>query len=196
LEVKGRAKITNDVNKAVECDVNELKTRLQSGECSLVDVREYPEYAGGRVAGAKLIPLGDIEKRYTEIDRSQPVYVMCRSGKRGAEAQKKLNSLGFSEVKNVIGGIEAWKAAGLPVEKDADAVWSLERQVRFTAGSLVVLGVLLSLINTYFILLSAFVGAGLVFAAFTDTCGMALVLTKMPWNKKADASGKTKVQRA
>ncbi len=60
----------------------------------MIDVREYPEYAGGRVAGAKLIPLGDVEKRYTEIDRSQPVYVMCRSGKRGAEAQKRLAALG------------------------------------------------------------------------------------------------------
>jgi len=68
--------------------------------------------------------------------------------------------------------------------------------VRFTAGSLVVLGVLLSLVNPNFLLLSAFVGAGLVFAAVTDTCGMALALTKMPWNKKADASGKTNVQRA
>lgn len=159
-------------------------------------MREYPVYAGGRVAGAKLIPLGDVEKRYTEIDRSQPVYVMCRSGKRGAEAQKRLAALGMNDVKNVRGGIEVWKAASLPVEKDADAVWSLERQVRFTAGSLVVLGVLLSLVNPNFLLLSAFVGAGLVFAAVTDTCGMAMALAKMPWNKKADASGKTKVQRA
>ncbi len=186
----------NDENKKFECDVNELNTRLKSGECSLVDVREYPEYAGERVAGAKLIPLGDVEKRYAEIDRSQPVFVMCRSGKRGGEAQKKLSALGFEDVKNVSGGIEAWKAEGLPVEKDADAVWSLERQVRFTAGSLVVLGVLLSLINPYFILLSAFVGAGLVFAAVTDTCGMAMALAKMPWNKKADAAGKASVQRA
>lgn len=186
----------NNVNKGVECNVNELKMRLQSGECSLIDVREYPEYAGGRVAGAKLIPLGDVEKRYKEIDRSQPVYLMCRSGKRGGEAQRKLSALGFADVKNVSGGIEAWKVAGLPVEKDTDAVWSLERQVRFAAGSLVVLGVLLSLISHYFILLSAFVGAGLVFAAVTDTCGMAMALAKMPWNKKTGTACETNIQRA
>lgn len=183
-------------SKTIGCDIEELKILLQSGRCSLIDVREYPEYAGGRVQGAKLIPLGDIDKRYAEIDRSKPVYVMCRSGKRGGEAQKKLAALGVNDVKNVSGGIEAWKAAGLPVEKDANAVWSLERQVRFAAGALVVFGVLLSLINPYFILLSTFVGAGLVFAAVTDTCGMALALAKMPWNKDGGATCETNVQRA
>lgn len=178
------------MNNKIECDVTELREQLGNGGCSLIDVREYPEYAGGRVKGAKLIPLGDIEKRYTEIDRANSVYVICRSGKRGSEAQKKLTALGFNDVKNVEGGIEAWKAEGFPIEKDADAVWSLERQVRFAAGSLVVTGVLLSLINPYFVLLSAFVGAGLVFSAVTDTCGMALVLAKMPWNKQQPVARK------
>ena len=186
----------NNMNDTVTCDINELRTRLQNGGCTLIDVREYPEYAGGRVAGAKLIPLGDIENRYTEIDRNKQVYVMCRSGKRGGEAQRKLSALGFKNVRNVEGGIEAWKAEGLPVEKDADAVWSLERQVRFAAGSLVVIGVLLSLISPYFILLSAFVGAGLVFAAVTDTCGMAMALAKMPWNKQQGATCEPSVRKA
>lgn len=176
-----------------ECDVKELRMGLEEGNCSLVDVREYAEYSGGRVTGAKLIPLGDVERRYSEIDRSNPVYVMCRSGKRGSEAQKKLTALGFSDVRNVGGGIEAWKAAGFPVERDASPVWSLERQVRFAAGSLVVLGVLLSLISPYFILLSAFVGAGLVFAAVTDTCAMGMALARMPWNKQTGADCETTV---
>lgn len=178
----------NNINDTITCDINELQRQLQKGNSSLIDVREYAEFAGGRVKGAKLIPLGDVEQRYNEIERDKTVYVMCRSGKRGGEAQKKLTALGFSDVKNVSGGIEAWKAAGLPIEKDADAVWSLERQVRFAAGSLVVIGVLLSLVNPYFILLSAFVGAGLVFAAVTDTCGMALALAKMPWNRIKERS--------
>ncbi len=186
----------NNINDTMECDINQLQAGLQSGSCSLIDVREYPEYAGGRVKGAKLIPLGDVEQRYNEIDRNNTVYVMCRSGKRGGEAQKKLSALGFSDVKNVEGGIEAWKAAGLPVEKDANAVWSLERQVRFAAGSLVVIGVLLSLISPYFILLSAFVGAGLVFAAVTDTCGMAMALAKMPWNKQQGATCEPAARKA
>lgn len=186
-----------EVLKMTECDVNELKKDLQNGARNLIDVREYAEFTGGRVKGAKLVPLSDIEKRYSEIDRDKTAYLMCRSGKRAAEAQRKLFALGFSDVRNVRGGFEAWKAAGFDFEKDAKAVWSLERQVRFAAGSLVVFGVLLSwLIHPYFIALSAFVGAGLVFAAVTDTCTMGLVLAKMPWNKSNGAVCETTTQKA
>ena len=179
-----------------ECDVIELKDYVETGARNLIDVREYPEFAGGRVNGARLIPLGDIDKRYTEIDRDRTAYLICRSGKRGSEAQKKLVSLGFSDVRNVRGGFDAWKAAGFYFEKDAKAVWSLERQVRFAAGSLVVLGVVLSwLIHSYFIALSAFVGAGLVFAAVTDTCTMAMILTKMPWNQNSGSGSETVTQK-
>lgn len=181
----------------VECDVTELKNCLQNGARNLIDVREYAEFSGGRVKGAKLIPLGDMENRYAEIDRNKPVYLMCRSGKRSAEAQRKLLALGFSDVRNVRGGFEAWKAAGFDFERDVGAVWSLERQVRFAAGSLVVLGVILSLlIHPFFIALSAFVGAGLVFAAVTDTCGMAMILARMPWNKANGATCETTAQKA
>ncbi|HXG85878.1 MAG TPA: rhodanese-like domain-containing protein [Pyrinomonadaceae bacterium] len=185
-----------EILNIVECDVAELKNCLQNGARNLIDVREYAEFAGGRVKGAKLIPLGDIEKRYAEIERDKPAFVICRSGKRASEAQRKLLALGFSDVRNVRGGFEAWKAAGFDFEKDAKAVWSLERQVRFAAGSLVVLGVVLSLLlHPYFIALSAFVGAGLVFAAATETCGMAMMLAKMPWNKTNGATCETAAQK-
>jgi len=181
----------------IECDVTELKNCLQNGAGNLIDVREYAEFSGGRVKGAKLVPLGDIEKRYTEIDPDKTAFLMCRSGKRASEAQGKLLALGFSDVRNVRGGFEAWKAAGFDFEKDAGAVWSLERQVRFAAGSLVVIGVVLSLLlHPYFIALSAFVGAGLVFAAVTDTCTMAMMLAKMPWNKSIGAACETTSQKA
>ena len=179
----------------IECDLIELKHYVETGAPNLIDVREYPEFAGGRVNGAKLIPLGEIERRYTEIDRDTTAYLICRSGKRGFEAQKKLLSLGFLDVRNVSGGFEAWKAAGFEFDKDTKAIWSLERQVRFAAGSLVVFGVLLSwLTHPYFISLSAFVGAGLVFAAATDTCTMAMILAKMPWNKNNGAVCETVTQ--
>lgn len=186
-----------EILNMIECDAAELKNHLQDGARNLIDVREYAEFAGGRVKGAKLVPLGDIEKRSAEIDPDKPVYLMCRSGKRASEAQRKLLALGFSDVRNVRGGFEAWKAAGFDFEKDAKAVWSLERQVRFAVGSLVVFGVILSLlIHPVFIALSAFVGAGLVFAAVTDTCGMALVLARMPWNKANGAACETITQKA
>lgn len=167
-----------------ECTVLGLREELQESGTTLVDVREFPEFANERISGAKLIPLGEIEKRHGEIDHTHTIYVMCRSGRRSSEAQKRLHALGFKNVVNVKGGINAWKAENLPVEKDDNASWNLERQVRFTAGFLVLSGVLLSVsVNPYFILLSGFVGAGLMFAAITDTCGLALLLAKMPWNR-------------
>lgn len=166
------------------CTVSELKEQLEKPNTTLIDVREFPEFASGRVPGAKLIPLGEIEKLYQEIDQNHTVYVICRSGKRSSEAQKKLRALGFSNVVNVTGGTEAWKAQNLPLEKDENAVWDLERQIRFVAGLLVFSGVMLAIfIHPYFIALSGFVGAGLVFSAVTNTCGMGLLLAKMPWNK-------------
>jgi rhodanese-related sulfurtransferase len=168
-----------------ECTVLTLNEKLGSEDLHLVDVREYAEYAGGRVSGAKILPLGDLEQRHRELDHSKPIYVMCRTGRRSGEAQKKLNALGFTNVINVVGGFEAWKKEDLPFEKDENAPWALERQVRFVAGLLVLTGVLLSVfVHPYFVWLAGFVGAGLTFAGATDWCGMGLLLAKMPWNRK------------
>lgn len=176
-----------------ECTVLSLNEKLGNEDLNLVDVREYAEFAGGRVSGAKLIPLGELEKRYTELDQATPIYVMCRTGNRSSQAQRKLKTLGFPNVINVAGGFEAWKKQHLPFERDEKAPWALERQVRFVAGLLVLTGVLLSIfIHYYFIALAGFIGAGLVFAAVTDTCTMGMILLKMPWNRSVQ-SCETKV---
>ena len=168
-----------------ECTVLTLNDKLNTENPQLIDVREYAEFAGGRVRQAKSLPLDELEKRLSELDRIRPIYVMCRTGRRSAEAQKKLKALGFADVTNVAGGFEAWKKENLPFELDENAPWALERQVRFAAGLLVLTGVLLSVfVHPYFVWLSGFVGAGLVFAAATDTCAMGMPLAKMPWNKQ------------
>ncbi len=168
-----------------ECTVLTLNEKLGNQDLHLVDVREYAEYAGGRVNGAKLLPLGDLEKRHAELDHTKPIYVMCRTGRRSSEAKKKLNALGFTNVINVVGGFEAWKKEDLPFERDEKAPWALERQVRFVAGLLVLIGVLLSVfVHPYFVAIAGFVGAGLTFAGATDWCGMGLLLAKMPWNQQ------------
>jgi rhodanese-related sulfurtransferase len=168
-----------------ECTVIGLKEQLENGEIHLVDVREEVEFAGGRVSGANLLPLGELEERHQELDHSKPIYVMCRTGRRSAEAQQKLRAMGFTNVVNVSGGLEAWKQEDLPVERDEHAPWSIDRQVRFTAGLIVLAGVLLSLfVHPYFIVLSGFVGFGLTFTAAIDWCGMGLLIAKMPWNRR------------
>lgn len=167
-----------------QINVREVSEMTRSGECQVIDVREFSEFGAERIEGARLMPLSNFEQHTDDIDRSKPVYLMCRSGGRAKQAAEKLVNKGFTDVSVIEGGMTAWRQANLPVIKGASKIWSLERQVRFAAGSLVVLGVLLSLIvHPYFVALSAFVGAGLVFAAVTDTCGMAMMLARMPWNQ-------------
>ena len=126
--------------------------------------------------------------RSRDCPATEAVYVICRSGGRGKQACEKFVKSGFLNVVNVDGGTLACVAAGIPTLQGKKTI-SLERQVRIAAGALVVLGALLALFyNPSFVLLSGFVGAGLIFAGVTDTCGMAMVLARMPWNQSSAAS--------
>lgn len=176
-------------NPSIHSD--ELKALLPSG-CCLVDVREPVEHAESHIKGAKLIPLGQLEKHIEEIDRDAPVVVMCRSGKRGIKALNKLESLGIEKVRNLEGGILAWKAAGHPVVKHDQKVFPLMQQVQITIGLGVLAGVVLSqTVDPRFVYLSAFFGAGLVFAGITGWCGLAILMSKTPWNQVAEKSSCT-----
>ena len=162
----------------------DLYQRLLAGEqLQLVDVREAAEFAGLRIGLADLLPLAELEQRAGELERDKPVVCLCRSGQRSGLAVRKLAALGFRQVSQLDGGLMAWEQAGLPLERDAQAPWALERQVRFAAGLLVLIGLSLSLVWQPAIALVWFVGGGLVFAAITDWCGMGLLLAKMPWNR-------------
>ena len=91
---------------------------------------------------------------------------------------------GITNIVSVEGGTSAWAAAGLPVSRGKKAILPLERQVRTLAGFLALLGAILGyFVHPYFNGLSAFIGAGLMYAGITDTCGMGMMLAKMPWNK-------------
>lgn len=167
----------------------ELKALLERG-AALVDVREPVEHAEERIAGAQLIPLGQLERRVGEIDRTLPVVVMCRSGKRGGQALATLRELGVVGARNLEGGILGWKAAGFPVEQAAHKPFPLMQQVQIAIGVGVLAGVVLSrAVHPDFIWLSAFFGAGLLFAGCTGWCGLALLLAKLPWNRVPGQSG-------
>lgn len=165
--------------------VHEINEMLETGgECQVIDVREFSEFNSERIADAQLMPLSNFEKHADEIDHSKPVFLMCRSGKRATQAAEKLAAKGFTDIHVIQGGMTAWSGADLPVVKGESKVWSIERQVRFTAGLLVLTGVVLGfLVTPYFFLLSGFVGAGLTFAGATDWCGMGMLLARMPWNQ-------------
>ncbi len=157
------------------------------GKIDLFDIRTPMEYRELHVANARNVPLDQLDPAALMQARSrpqqEPLYVICRSGGRGKQACEKFLKAGYPNVINVEGGTLACEQAGLAMIRSKGTI-SLERQVRIAAGSLVLLGALLSwLVHPAFIVLSAFVGAGLVFAGITDTCGMAMLLARMPWNR-------------
>lgn len=166
-------------------DPRQLAERAAAGPLELIDVRTPVEFQEVHSALARNVPLDRLDPASLPADR--PLYVICRSGGRGRQACEKLLAAGL-KVTNVEGGTLAWVECGLPVVRGKKAV-SLERQVRIAAGSLVLAGVLLGwLVHFAFLGLSAFVGAGLVFSGITDTCGMGLLLARMPWNRVSPAS--------
>jgi rhodanese-related sulfurtransferase len=170
-------------------DPKTLKRRLDEGSAVLIDIREPSEYAREHILGARLVPLGAIDRHDFDREHGKAVVFHCRSGNRTAANAGKLLAKDFAEAYALEGGIEAWKAAGLPVHLDRSAPIEVMRQVQIAAGSLVVLGVLLgAVLSPWFYGLSAFVGAGLVFAGATGFCGMARLLQAMPWNRRAAAA--------
>ena len=117
------------------------------------------------------------------FSRDQELFLICQSGGRSMKVCQKLEDAGFEKVTNVEGGTSAWQSAGLPVIEGKRRM-SLERQVRIAAGSLVVIGAAIGqFVHPAGFGLSAFIGAGLVFAGVTDTCGMGMMIAKMPWNR-------------
>lgn len=169
----------------------DLCDRLSRGlELILVDVRTPGEFARMHAAGARSMPLDKLNTATIDSEcRSSDgfIYVICHSGTRALMARQKLIAAGVEDVFVVGGGIKEWEAAGLPVNTSRSGVISLERQVRIAAGSLVLLGCALAwFVKPQFIALSAFVGAGLIFAGVTDICGMGILLGKLPWNSRAN----------
>jgi rhodanese-related sulfurtransferase len=170
----------------------QLAELCKSGTIDLIDVRTPVEFREVHVKEARNVPLDRLDPaalvQARNGDEDKPLYLICRSGSRGRQACEKFLAAGYTHVVNIEGGTLACIEAGLPIVRGKKAI-SLERQVRIVAGSLVLLGVMLGwLVHPAFLGLSAFIGAGLVFAGITDTCGMGMMLARMPWNQLNDAA--------
>jgi rhodanese-related sulfurtransferase len=148
----------------------------------LIDVRSPAEYASGHVPGATNIPLEQLDGRRADLDMRH-IVVVCKSGRRAGIACGHLADH-LPGVSVLEGGTDAWSAEGRPVVRLTASRWSLERQVRLAAGLLVLAGVALGLtVHPGWFGVAGFVGAGLTFAGLTDVCGMAGLLSAMPWNR-------------
>jgi rhodanese-related sulfurtransferase len=180
-----------DVSTITPAEFAEL---CKSGKrIDLIDVRTPVEFREVHVDCARNVPLEQVDPVTLMKGRngggSEPLYVICRSGGRSQQACEKFLKAGFANVVNVQGGTLAAADAGVAVVRGKKAI-SLERQVRIAAGTFVLTGVVLGwFVHPYLFGLAAFVGAGLVFSGITDTCGMGLVLARMPWNQCAGPSG-------
>lgn len=150
----------------------------------LVDIREADEYAREHIAAACSMPLSRWQAGDLAPIGSQKVIFHCKSGQRTQHNAVHL-AAGTSANRYLLqGGLEAWKAAGLPTEKPAGQPLELMRQVQIIAGALTLLGVVMGFaLSPAFFGLSAFVGAGLLFAGLSGFCGMARLLMLMPWNR-------------
>lgn len=161
----------------------ELNEFLGKDQATVIDVREYPEFAGNRIPASKNLPLSQLRQSQEVSPSGDNVVLVCRSGRRSEQARAILERRGI-HASQLAGGIDAWEKAGLPLDFDARAPWSIERQVRFIAGLLVLLGLILSRVWTPAIAIAWLVPAGLIFAAITDSCMMASLLSKLPWNRQ------------
>ncbi len=163
----------------------EARRRLDSGAAILVDIREPMEHTRESIPGARLHSLSSFDAAALRGQAAPALIFHCQSGKRTCDNAERLLACGAPEAYILQGGLSGWKAAGNATTIDRSKPSVLQRQVQIAAGALIVLGLLLAwLVSPLFIALSAFVGAGLIFAGVSGWCGMAKLLGVMPWNRK------------
>lgn len=162
---------------------------LADGEAILIDVREADEFRAEHIAYANSLPLSALEDLFKKmnIPENRKIVFQCLKGARGGQACTTIQGCGScnNALYNLDGGITAWKQAGLPVVSSLIASGiSIFRQVQIIIGGLIAVLVVLGFLGLSF----GFIGAGLLGLALfvsglTGWCGLAMLLSKMPWNK-------------
>lgn len=150
----------------------------------LLDVRTPGEFQSSHIPGAYNVPLDTLREHRAELltHLDEDVVLICRSGARAAQAEQALSEAGLPHLRVLDGGMMAWEAAGAPVNRGPQR-WDLERQVRLVAGSIVLVTGIAGLFAPGVHLVGTAVGAGLTFAALSNTCAMGMLLSKLPYNR-------------
>ena len=170
-----------------------LHSLLTSGAAPrLLDVRTPGEFETVHVAGAYNVPLDLLREHRDEIRShlDDEVVLICQSGQRAAQAEETLRQAGLRNVHILDGGMNAWEAGGFAVNRGA-ARWPLERQVRFVAGLIVAISILVGIWVPGAQWVAFVMGAGLAVAAATNTCLMGMMLAKLPYNRGASCDAET-----
>jgi rhodanese-related sulfurtransferase len=171
---------------------DELHRRLTADDAPMVlDVRTPGEFDTVHIRGSYNVPLDLLTEHTGELADHLPghVVLVCQSGTRASQACQKLDAAGFGAAEVLDGGIAGYESAGGDVVRQGTR-WDMNRQVRMAAGSLVLVGTLAGqLVHRRLGLLAGAIGAGLAYSAISDSCAMASVLARMPWNRvEADPS--------
>ena len=161
---------------------------MLQGDWMVIDVRSASEHAAGTLPGSVHLPLEQIESAAPMLRGTvKPIALLCQSGTRAALAHERLARHGV-KASVLTGGLAQWRREGLPVSRTTATSWSLERQVRFGAGLLVLTGTIaVAVWGRGWLGLTGFVGAGLTFAGATDICMMGRLMARMPWNRTQSA---------
>jgi rhodanese-related sulfurtransferase len=187
-------------------DPQAVAARIKAGQATLVDIREPKEHAQEHIPDAVLVPLSRLEAGGLTLETHGDVIFHCKSGGRTAQNCDRLAAHVDGQAYVLDGGIEAWKRAGLTVASGTPAATApasapvpaaappaetsvhVERQVRFVAGAIALVGALLAWkVHPGFLIIPGFIGAALTFAGLTGFCTMEKLLAAAPWNVKPNA---------
>lgn len=174
-------------SRTATLDATSLRELIDSGRAPrLLDVRTPAEFETSHIPGAYNVPLDLLREHRAELRHhlDEDVVLICRSGARASQAGQALAGVGLPNLKVLDGGMLAWQAVNAPVKQGAPR-WDLERQVRLVAGSIVLVSILASIFVPGLKWVAGFIGAGLTFAAVTNTCAMGMLLGKLPYNRGA-----------
>ena len=163
----------------------ELRSLLRDDPTTrILDVRTGGEFEAMHIPGSYNVPLDDLDEHGATIATiDEPVVLVCLSGGRASKAESALAGLGMSNLHVLDGGITAWEQAGHDVRRGSNERWALERQVRLVAGTVVLGAVAASTVVPPLKWVAGALGAGLTFAAVSNTCAMGMLLTKLPYNR-------------
>lgn len=160
------------------------RLRRQDPDIRILDVRTGGEFETVHIPGSFNVPLDTLGEHVRDLaDVSHPVVLLCQSGGRATQAHAKLSGAGKANLHILEGGIAAWQAAGGDVVYGDTDRWAMDRQVRLVAGSFALAAVAASAVIPGAKWIAGAVGAGLTYSAVSNTCAMAAVLAKLPYNR-------------
>ena len=150
----------------------------------ILDVRSGGEFESAHIPGSFNVPLDTLDEHVADLaDVSHPVVLVCRSGARATTAHGQLSAAGKDRLHILDGGIGSWEAVGGEIRHGDTSRWAMDRQVRLVAGAIGLGSVAIGTAWRPATLIAGAVGAGLVYSAVSNTCAMANVLARLPYNR-------------